>query len=67
MAIKSKINSLDEMVNLTEHVTLAFTRKDFATVNKISIWLFGHLEQYEDDDEAIVDDNDPLIKALVGS
>lgn len=67
MEINSEINSHDERVNLMVHATLALTRKDFATVNKISIWLFGHLESYEDDDDAIVEDDDPLIRALVGS
>jgi|TARA_B110000285_G_scaffold214912_1_gene260780 hypothetical protein len=66
MAINGEINSHDERVNLMVHGTLALTKRDFATVNKISIWLFGHLEAYEDDD-AIMDENDPLIRALVGS
>jgi hypothetical protein len=44
-------------------VTLAYTRKDFATLNKISNWLFGHID--EDDEE--IPEGDPTIISIVQS
>jgi hypothetical protein len=61
MPINSNINSIEERIRLVECVTLAYTRKDFATLNKISNWLFGHID--EEDEE--VDDKDPTIITIV--
>ena len=63
MPINSNINSTPERVRLVECATLAYTKKDFATLNKISNWLFGHL----DEDEEEIDQDDPTIKAIVES
>lgn len=46
-----------------ECATLAYTKKDFAVLNKISNWLFEHID--EDIDE--IDDNDPTIISIVES
>ena len=63
MAINTEINSITENVRLVECATLAYTKKDFATLNKISNWLFGHLD--EDEDEC--DSRDPTIITIVES
>lgn len=63
MAINTEINSISENVRLVECATLAYTKKDFATLNKISNWLFGHLD--EDEDEC--DSKDPTIITIVES
>ena len=63
MPINSSINSIEERIRLVECVTLAYTRKDFATLNKISNWLFGHID--EDDEE--IPDGDPTIISIVQS
>ena len=63
MPINSSINSIEERIRLVECVTLAYTRKDFATLNKISNWLFGHID--EDDEE--IPEGDPTIISIVQS
>ena len=63
MPIKSQINSIEENIKLVECATLAYTKKDFAVLNKISNWLFEHID--EDIDE--IDDNDPTIISIVES
>jgi hypothetical protein len=63
MPINSEINSIAENVRLVECATLAYTKKDFATLNKISNWLFGHL----DEDEEECDSKDPTIITIVES
>jgi len=63
MPINSNINSIEERIRLVECVTLAYTRKDFATLNKISNWLFGHI----DDEDEEVDERDPTIITIVQS
>lgn len=63
MPINSNINSIDENVSLVECATMAYTKKDFATLNKIQNWLFEHL----DEDEEEIDDDDPSIMAIVQS
>lgn len=63
MPINSNINSIQENVRLVECATVAYTKKDFATLNKISNWLFGHL----DEDEEEINQNDPTIITVVES
>jgi hypothetical protein len=63
MPINSEINSILENVRLVECATLAYTKKDFATLNKISNWLFGHLDEDEED----CDPKDPTIITIVES
>jgi len=63
MPINSDINTIDENIRLVECATLAYTKKDFATLNKISNWLFGHL----DEDEEEIDNQDPTIITIVES
>ena len=64
MPINSEINSIRENTLLVEQATLAYTKKDFATLNKISNWLFNHLDE---DDEEDVDEMDPCIITIVES
>lgn len=63
MAINSNINSIEERISLVECATLAYTRRDFATQNKISNWLFGHIDEEEEE----VNHNDPAIITIVES
>ena len=63
MPINSEINSIAENVRLVECATLAYTKKDFATLNKISNWLFGHLDEDEED----CNPKDPTIITIVES
>jgi hypothetical protein len=49
MPIHSEINCITENIRLTEQATLTYTKKDFATLNKIQNWLFGHLDTDEED------------------
>ena len=63
MPIKSQINSIEENIKLVECATLAYTKKDFAVLNKISNWLFEHI----DEDREEIDDNDPTIISIVES
>jgi len=62
MPVKSKINSTQENIKLVGCATLAYTKKDFATLNKISSWLFEHLDEDEE-----IDPEDRTIKAIVES
>lgn len=48
---------------MVECATLAYTKKDFATLNKISNWLFSHI----DEDEEEIDSRDPTIITIVES
>jgi|APCry1669190288_1035285.scaffolds.fasta_scaffold86487_2 Dopey, N-terminal len=63
MPINSPINSIQENIRLVECATLAYTKKDFATLNKISNWLFSHI----DEDEEEIDAKDPTIITIVES
>lgn len=63
MPINSNVNTIQENIRLVECATLAYTKKDFATLNKISNWLFGHL----DEDEEEIDSRDPTIITIVES
>lgn len=63
MPINSPINSIQENIQLVECATLAYTKKDFATQNKISNWLFSHI----DEDEVEIDPRDPTIITIVES
>jgi hypothetical protein len=62
MPVKSQINSIQENIELVGCATKAYTKKDFATLNKISTWLFEHLEEDED-----IDPNDWTIISIVES
>jgi len=64
MPINLNINSIQENIRLVECTTLAYTKKDFAVLNKISIWLFGHIDAEEEEE---IDSNDPTIIAIVES
>jgi hypothetical protein len=63
MPINSGINSIEENIRLVECATLAYTKKDFATMNKISNWLFGHLDESEEE----IKSDDPTIITIVES
>jgi hypothetical protein len=63
MPLNSDMNSLEESIQLVECATLAYTKKDFASLNKIANWLFGHLD--EEDEE--IDFQDPTIITIVES
>lgn len=63
MPIKSEINSIQENIKLVECATLAYTKKDFAVLNKISNWLFEHI----DEDMEEIEDRDPTIITIVES
>ena len=63
MPINSQYNSIQENIRLVECATLAYTKKDFATLNKISNWLFSHI----DEDEEEIDAKDPTIITIVES
>jgi hypothetical protein len=49
MPINLDINSIEENIRLVECATLAYTKRDFATQNKIQNWLFGHIDEDEDE------------------
>ena len=63
MPIKSQVNTIEETIKLVECATLAYTKKDFAVLNKVSNWLFEHI----DEDIEEIEDNDPTIIAIVES
>ena len=63
MPINSEINSTVENIKLVECATIAYLMKDFASQNKISNWLFGHIDEEQDEVEA----NDPAIITIVES
>ena len=63
MPISSQINSIDELIRLVESVSLAYTKKDFATLNKLQNWLFEHFDEEEDS----IKDTDPTIITIVES
>ena len=63
MPIKSQINTIEETIKLCECATLAYTKKDFAVLNKVSNWLFEHI----DEDIEEIEDNDPTIISIVES
>ena len=63
MPVNANINSIQENIKLVECASLAYTKKDFATLNKIQNWLFEHLD--EDLDE--IDPKDPTIITIVES
>ena len=64
MPINSKINSIGELIRLVESVSLAYTKKDFATLNKIQNWFFEH---FDEDEEENIKDTDPTIITIVES
>jgi len=61
MPINGDINSISENIRLVECASLAYTKKDFATLNKLQNWLF------EDSfgDEEIEGDNDCMHNTIV--
>lgn len=64
MPINGCVNSIGENIRLVENVTQAYTKKDFATLNKIQNWLFEHLDEEEDQD---INPKDPTIVCIVES
>ena len=65
MPLKEKINDISEKIRLVEHASLTYTKKDFATLNKLQNWLFEHFD--EDEDEFEIQEDDPTVKAIVES
>ena len=63
MPINSNVNSIQENIRLVECASLAYTKKDFATLNKLQNWLFEHF----DEDEEEIDSQDPTIISIVES
>lgn len=53
------------------HATMSLKKQDFATVNKVSYWLFSHLDEIDeellDNDDFCVGYDDPLVVCFVGS
>jgi hypothetical protein len=63
MPLKEDINTIQEKIRLVERASLTYTKKDFATLNKLQNWLFEHFDEEEEE----IDSQDPTIIAIVES
>ena len=66
MPIYSEVNTDTEKVKLGKSAILLLTQKDYATINKIPTWLFGHFDE-DAGEEDLVGADDPAIFTIVES